>query len=349
MWRTSRGNHEERDALRGNDIAQGIAGETQVAEMCNCVRRCQLPPLRHACGQKVSENERVRCGSGKLFVDDHQRKRAIRRAQSREGSHLVRVQTRCGHTDIAKTRFVPVVVAVQLHCFVSRGGGVWRRPTRCQIQSFAAEDAEDIGLGGCAVDVVLRAPVVFGEAGFGAGIIGRHPAFQPRNQLHDAADPTGIHIIGVPERAGRTVAQELHGGGDIGPELITLRIIVDGEIIEQTLVGIRRALAELVEQPGQIIPAAIRRPVGKIRGIVIGVRAGPLLIVTAVEVAGPAPFFRGQSKRSRINRFDLRRIIEKLIANLLHRRAHGMHVPVRRVPDGVLVVHEIIAHAAVGG
>ena len=38
-----------------------------------------------------------------------------------------------------------------------------------------------------------------------------------------------------------------------------------------------------------------------------------------------------------------------VVAHLLHRRAGRPHVAMRRVPDAVLVVEDVVLHAAVGG
>ena len=72
---------------------------------------------------------------------------------------------------VPKRRTVAVVVAIHLHRLVGRRRRIGRRPTGGQVQSFAAEDAEDVGLRRGAVDVTFRAPVVFGDADLRARIV----------------------------------------------------------------------------------------------------------------------------------------------------------------------------------
>ncbi len=50
-------------------------------------------------------------------------------------------------------------------------------------------------------------------------------------------------------------------------------------------------------------------------------------------------------ERRRINRLNLAGVVDHLIFDLVHRRARRIHVAVRRVPDAVLVVEDVIAHA----
>ena len=121
-----------------------------------------------------------------------------------------------------------------------------------------------------------------------------------------------------------------------------------GKVIEEPLVGIRGALPDLVEQPGQVIPSPIGPAIGIMRLVVIMLRARPLLIVAAPKVSGPSPFFRPKHQRRWIDRFHLSGIIKKLVSNLGHCRADGMNVAMTRMPNRVLVIHEVIPDAAVG-
>ena len=75
-----------------------------------------------------------------------------------------------------KVGLVAVVVAVHLDRLVGRRARCRRRPARRHVQPFAAEDAEDVGLGGGAVDVALRAPVVLGDADLRAGVVRCSPS-----------------------------------------------------------------------------------------------------------------------------------------------------------------------------
>ena len=92
----------------------------------------------------------------------------------------------------------------------------------------------------------------------------------------------------------------------------------------------------------------MRLAVGIIHRIVIVVCAGPLLIVAAVKIAGPAPFFRAGDQRVRVNAFDHRRVVAKIGEDLGHGRADGMHIAMRGMPEAPLVVHEVILQTAVG-
>ena len=118
--------------------------------------------------------------------------------------------------------------------------------------------------------------------------------------------------------------------------------------IQQPLAGRLAALLNLAQKPRAEILSAMRLAVGIIRRIVIVVRAGPLLVVTAVKIAGPAPFFRAGDQRVRVNAFDHRRVVAKIGEDLGHRRADRMHITMRRIPEAPLVVHDIIEQPAVG-
>src|SRR5581483_10440773 len=81
----------------------------------------------------------------------------------------------------------------------------------------------------------------------------------------------------------------------------------------------------------------------------IAVIAGPLLIVAAVEIAAPAPFLRAEHQRVAVHGLDHGGVVENFIPNLLHGGSNGVNVLLSRKPNGVFVIHQIIAHAAVGG
>ena len=83
---------------------------------------------------------------------------------------------------------------------------------------------------------------------------------------------------------------------------------------------------------GQITPA-VRRPV--------------LLIVAAIEVTAPAPFFRADDKCGCIVVLDHRGVIQNSRLHLIHRCAGRMHVAMGRVPDAWFVIEQVITQAAV--
>ena len=105
------------------------------------------------------------------------------------------------------------------------------------------------------------------------------------------------------------------------------------------------ALAHLVEEPRQVVGAALAGAVGK-RAPAVG--AAVLLVVAAVEVAAPAPLLRSHDERRRVDRLDLLREVERLVADLVHRRRRGTDVAMRGVPDARLVVEDVVAQPAVG-
>ena len=109
---------------------------------------------------------------------------------------------------VAECGVCSVVVAVDLerHHAGNLRRGIGSRPHGAQIETFAPEDAKDIGLCGGAVDIALGAPVIFRDARSGARIKGRHPAFHARDQHQDfvgrlLADPALVHVVGVPKLA----------------------------------------------------------------------------------------------------------------------------------------------------
>src|SRR5205814_1313378 len=146
---------------------------------------------------------------------------------------VVRVRTGGGNAGVPESGFVSVVIAIHLHRLVGWGAGRRCRPARAQVEAFASKNAQDVGLGSGTVDVAFGAPIVFGDADFGAGIISIRPAPDSRDELDDAVDPRGIHVVGVPEGAGGAVAQQLSAGGNIGAVVgtfISLRVKMHGEI-----------------------------------------------------------------------------------------------------------------------
>jgi hypothetical protein len=98
------------------------------------------------------------------------------------------------------------------------------------IQAFAAKDAVDIGLGRGAVDMVLRAPVVFGDADWCVFVVViRNPFLQAWDQLHRVVDPGFVFVVRVPQRTCRAIATQLHIAAYIVAELAALRVDVHRE------------------------------------------------------------------------------------------------------------------------
>ena len=101
------------------------------------------------------------------------------------------------------------------------------------------------------------------------------------------------------------------------------------ENIQQPAAGRLAAQVDLAQKPWPKILSAMGDAVGIMRRVVIVVRAGPLLIVTAVKIARPAPFLRPGDQRIRVNAFDHRRVVAIIGKHLIHGRADGMHVAMR--------------------
>ena len=123
---------------------------------------------------------------------------------------------------------------------------------------------EDVGLRRRAVDVVLRAPVVFGDAGRGARVVACSPSLadaEPAGRL--IVDPRLVHVRGIPERPRRSVAPQLHRVRHVVAELAALRIVVDREDVEQARAGGDVVLPQRVEEPRQVVRAAVIAAIGQ--------------------------------------------------------------------------------------
>src|SRR5439155_24083420 len=103
---------------------------------------------------------------------------------------------------------------------------------------------------------------------------------------------------------------------------------------------------QLAEEPGEVILAAV---VGAVGQKAPAVQAAVLLVVAAVKVAAPAPFFRTYDERVWIDAADLRAVVLDARQNLVHGGAGRVHVTMRGVPDAVLVVEEVVARRGAGG
>ena len=142
-----------------------------------------------------------------------------------------------------------------------------------------------------AVDVAFGAPVVLGDADRRARIVGADPTLQTRDQLDPVVDPGLVDIVGIPQRASRTVAPQLHRRRGVVAELAALRVVVDGEDIEQTQTCGLIILPQLIEQPGQVVRAAVVAAVGQETP---AVQAAVLLIVAAEEDSRSSPTLPAQ-------------------------------------------------------
>src|SRR5213076_2964600 len=112
---------------------------------------------------------------------------------------------------------------------------------------------------------------------------------------------------------------------DVVAKLAALRVVVYGEDVQQVAaVGL-----QLAEQPGEVILASM---VGAVGQIAPAVQAAVLLVVAAVKVAAPAPFFRTYNKRVRVDATDLRGVVFDARQNLVHGGAGRVHVTMRGVP-----------------
>ncbi len=168
--------------------------------------------MRRAGGVEAGEGRIDGRGVVDVLVDDYERQCAIRCPYSAEGRKIVRVRHGGLNAGVAEHGFVAVIIAVHLDRIIGGRVGGRRRPARGQIQIFASENAKNVCLCGCAVDRRFSAPIVFRDAGFSAGIIGRYPASHAWDEHDDVVDPAGIHIVRVPEHAGGLVPQQLRRG-----------------------------------------------------------------------------------------------------------------------------------------
>ena len=147
-------------------------------------------------------------------------------------------------------------------------------------------------------------------------------------------------IARVPQRARGAVAAQLHRRRVVLAHFAALRIEVDGEDVEQALPAGDLGAAELIEQPGEVVHAAVRIAIGEARPVVC---RRPLLVVAAVEVAGPAPLLRSGNEHGRIDRLHAPRCVDVFRRHFVHRRAGGMHVAMRFLPQARLVVEDDVA------
>ena len=115
---------------------------------------------------------------------------------------------------------------------------------------------------------------------------------------------------------------------------------MQAEVIQEPLTGGIVGHLQLIQQPWNVIPAAVSRAVSA---------AGNGCVVGTVEVIRPAPFFRRHYLCGRVNGFDFAAVIQKQIADAVHRRAVGHDRAVIGRPDAVFIVHHVILHTIAGG
>src|SRR5205814_9273858 len=73
---------------------------------------------------------------------------------------------------------------------------------------------------------------------------------------------------------------------------------------------------------------------------------GVLFIGYRIQIAAPAPFLRLEDLSGWVDGLDRTRIGDHLLPDLVHAGAGGMHVAMGLMPDAVLVVEEVVVHAA---
>lgn len=233
---------------------------------------------------------------------------------------------------------MPVVVAIHLYRLVGRRRRAGSRPSCRHVETFAPEDAEDVGLRRRAVDMSFGSPVVLRDRNLRPRIISVDPAAQARDQFHAIIDPRLVNIVRVPQRARRAIPPELHSLRDIVAKLAALRVEVYAEYVEQALARRRLMLAQLSQEPRQIILIVMARA---IRQVAPPVLASVLLVITAQEIAAPSPLFRPDYQRRSVNGLDPPGIVEDSVSHLLHSCAYGVHITMGRVPDARLVVENV--------
>ena len=176
------GDYEERDGLGWESVVGDTPGR---ASRCWCYRDCGGPDD----GGQVRVAVEVRLRGGSQWEQPIERERAGEAAvglvDDNDGDGVVSGSERSvdgkraligafgGERHVAEPGFVAVVVAVDFvgHETGNLLDGIGRAPEGCHVEPIAAEDAEDVSLRDCAVDVFLTAPVVFRERELGAGVV----------------------------------------------------------------------------------------------------------------------------------------------------------------------------------
>src|SRR5439155_11558225 len=125
-------------------------------------------------------------------------------------------------------------------------------------------------------------------------------------------------------------------------EFSALGIVMDGEDVQK----MPSVELDLIQQPRQIVVGPV---VGTIGQEAPSVLTAILLIVAAIEVPAPAPLFRPYDLCVGIGRSNLDSIVQNARADLIHRGADRMYVAMRRMPDAVLVVENVVTRRQVRG
>src|SRR5215469_13625137 len=126
----------------------------------------------------------------------------------RESGHLAPAGPH-GQGAVAEGGAAAIVIAVQAEGRTDRA--VWRGvcPVGGEINAFAAEYTQDLGLGNCAAGVLLSTPFVLGDGQPGTRVVVRDPALEAGDQHHVGGNPGLVLIVGVVQAAHRTDARRL--------------------------------------------------------------------------------------------------------------------------------------------
>src|SRR5262249_13641856 len=149
----STGQNIERDALSGDSAGKGRASESDVGGVGDLVGARELPHIRRAAMTEVVQGNRYGAGRG-CFVNDHYGESIVGGTEGSERREVVRIRDSGGDAGTAEGGFGAVVVAIHLNGFEGRCAGGRSGPVGRNIEPFAAENAENVRLGGSAVDVV---------------------------------------------------------------------------------------------------------------------------------------------------------------------------------------------------
>ena len=176
------GNDVDGDALGWQGGGEGVAGDREVGEAGDGAGGVEPPGLGDAAVGEVREGEGGGSVAGDLLVDRHDREGSVGGALGGEGIDFVGIGGGGGgDRGVAERGALAVVISKHLHGFEDEAGGVvcGGTPAGGEVEAFAAEDAENLGLDDGTGDIVVVAsvqgPVVFGDADLGARVVGIDP------------------------------------------------------------------------------------------------------------------------------------------------------------------------------
>ena len=314
----------DRDGLGRERGGEGVAGDSEVGEAGDGAGRVEAPGLGGAAVGEVGKGKSSGAGAGELLVDRHEGERAVGGAFGGEGIDLVGVGgSGGGDGDVAEGGAAAVVVPIHLHGLEDEiggriGGGA---PAGGEVEAFAAEDAEDLGLDdrtGDGIVILGHGPVVFSYADLGARVVGRDPRAQSGYHIDLGVDPGFVGPIWIPKGAGALVeVYDSFGGacraGEGG-------VVVDGEDIERAAAGGGVAGLELGEEP---------------RVVVVGL--------------GPAPFAGPENLGGGIAVTDHVSVGDGIVADfLLGDVGVAPDIAMDVIPEARFVIEGVEADAAVG-